>query len=277
MKDKIFNISNIIFENKELYGNFAKEKIVVEYGNENKRGKREEYLDDPKTERDVNTFLNHSKAKKMAIHIDCLNRTWKNRLLYNAIMFLVGTGVFFLIPSLGNIIVDAFSLNASVIGTLDFYLLTAVEIGLFAYVNQMKFYYNNEESKNLDKVKKDIDKANSILASISAYKEKEFTNSRERDNIDYRDTIRKNHNRNVDMYFETQKFREESRKRIDAGVDKRLEKMHKSSFDNISLNDCFKYSDAKVSRESKYKKGIKDTYRYSKDNYDETSERVRKR
>ena len=278
MKDKIFNISNVMFENKELYGDFAREKIVVEYGNQNGRGKRVEYLDDPKAEVDVNTFLNHSKTKKMAIHIDSLNRTWKNRLLWNLIMALIGTGTFFLVPGIGNIIVDAFSLNANVVGTLGYYLLAAIEFGLFSYVNQKKFYYNKDELKNLNKVKDDIDKANNILASIVSYKEREFENKRERDNIDYRDTIRKNHNRNVDLFYEKQKYREESRKRIDEGVEERLHNMHKSSIENIRFDDHYNYSNTKLTRQQKFKKAIRNTGKWLKESFeDDDFERVRRR
>ena len=88
MKDRIINISKIIIEDPKKYKQYAKKKIVVNYKNDSFEGKREEYLDDPRLNKDVNSFLNINKNKRLAIHIDSLNRTWIKRLVYNLIMLI---------------------------------------------------------------------------------------------------------------------------------------------------------------------------------------------
>ena len=254
MKDKIFNVSNIIVEARSKYGEFARKKVIVDYGNAKGRGKREEYLDDPRTNIDINTFLNHSKAKRLAIHLDCLGRTWKNRLLWNAIMLIFEAAAFFGIPGLGKILVNGLAFNSSVMGVLSTYLITIVCGSLLYYVNQKKFYYNEKELERLNQVKSDIDRANNILASIVAYKEKEFDNSRERSKIDYQDTIIKNHNRNVDIFFERQKYEREARERINTGVERTL---HQTPLGKVGLYVYDDYPNVQITREGKYTRVVK--------------------
>lgn len=258
MKDRIINISKIIIEDPKKYKQYAKKKIVVNYKNDSFEGTREEYLDDPRLNKDVNSFLNINKNKRLAIHIDSLNRTWIKRLVYNLIMLIFEAGAFFAIPNLSNLILNNLGANASVIGVLNTYLVAGVCGGMLYYVNQKKFYYTNRELENLKLINNEIDRANLVLSESIKYKEVEFENSRERDKIDYHDVIIKNHNRNVDMYYDRQKYRRESSERIKRGVEEDLQKnKNRTSIRNVNLGDLLYYPKTKLNRKQKFKKAIK--------------------
>ena len=258
MKDRIINISNVIIENPQKYKQNARKKIIVDYICDNISGRREEYLDDIRLNKDVNSFMNFNKNKRLAIHIDSLNKTWLKRLVCNLIMLIFEAGAFFTIPNLGNMLINNFNFNASVVGVLNTYLIAGVCGGMLYYVNQKKFYYTKKELENLKITNDEIDKANNILAEAIRYKEVEFEHSRERDKIDYQDTIIKNHNRNVDMYFEKQRYRQESEKRIERGVEKDLQRnKYRTSIKNVSLGDLLYYPKTKLTKKQKFKKVIR--------------------
>ena len=278
MNDRIVNISNVITEEEEKYHEFSRKKIIVDFLNERGKGKREEYLEEARTAKDVNSFLNYSKVKKNAIHIDSLNRTWKNRLLWNFIMALIGAGAFFAIPNLGKVFIDSFSLNASVIGTLNFYLLGAIEIGLFSYVNQKKFYYTKKELSHLEEMKADINKANDILAEIIAYKEKEFENSRERSKIKYQTTIFHNHNRNIDMVYEKNQYVKDANARIEKRAEETVKNMgHKTPLGNIRLDEIYSYPKTELTRKQKYKRMVRNVGKWFQEAFEDPEYETRRR
>ena len=270
MNDRIMNISNVITENPKKYKQNARKKIIVNYVNDNISGKREEYLDDPRLSRDVNSFINFNKNKRLAIHLDCLNRTWVKRLICNLIMLIFEAGAFFAIPALNNLIFSGMGATSSVIGVLNVYFDAVVIGGMFYYVNQKKFYYNDKELKNLKITKHEIDKAYNILAEAYRYKELEFEHSRERDKIDYQDTIIKNHNRNVDIYFETQRYRREVDERIERGVEEKLKNnTHRTLYGDVSLGDLLYYPKRELTRKQKFKKMIRNVGRWIAESFED--------
>ena len=279
MKERITNISDVMLEDENKYFEFSRKKIAIDYRTKEGTGRRVEYLDDPILSKDVNSFMNFNKNKRFAIHLDSLNRTWEKRLIWNLIMLIFEVGAFFAIPALNNLIFGSMGANSSVIGVLNVYLDTAVIGGMFYYVNQKKFYYNDKELKNLKITKNEIDKLNDILAEAYKYKELEFEHSRERDKIDYQDTITKNHNRNVDMYFETQRYRREVDERIERGVEEDLQRnQNRTSYKNVSLGDLLYYPKRKLTRKQKFKKMIRNVGRWIAEGfedpeYDETRRR----
>ncbi len=273
MEEKIINISNPIIEEKEKYREYARKKINVEFLRGNTQDKRYEYLEEDRAIKDVNSYLNQLKTSRIGIHIDSLNRTWKNRLLWNFIMLLIGAGVFFAIPELSQIITSSFSWNASVMGTLSIYLVVAVEMGLFYYVNQKKFYFKKGELEKLDNLNKEIERCNNILGEIVAYKEKEREHSIERSKIDNDVIIQKNRVRNASMHFDIFKYRKEARERIDMGVKEMVSNASISNNYRRNLElydmDLEKYQSMKINRKGIYKRMMKGALNWVKESFED--------
>lgn len=273
MEEKIINISNPIIEEKEKYREYARKKINVEFLRGNTQDKRYEYLEEDRAIKDVNSYLNQLKTSRIGIHIDSLNRTWKNRLLWNFIMLLIGAGVFFAIPELSQIITSSFSWNASVMGTLSIYLVVAVEMGLFYYVNQKKFYFKKGELEKLDNLNKEIERCNNILGEIVAYKEKEREHSIERSKIDNDVIIQKNRVRNASMHFDIFKYRKEARERIDMGVKEIVSNASISNNYRRNLElydmDLEKYQSMKINRKGIYKRMMKGALNWVKESFED--------
>lgn len=273
MEEKIINISNPIIEEKEKYREYARKKINVEFLRGNTQDKRYEYLEEDRTTKDINLYLNQMKVSKMKLHIDSLNRTWKNRLLWNLIMLLIGIGIFLKIPELSQIITSMLSLNASVMGTLSLYLVVAVEMGLFYYVNQKKFYFKKGELEKLDNLNKEIERCNNILGEIIAYKEKEREHSIERSKIDNDVIIQKNRVRNASMHFDIFKYRKEARERIDMGVKEMVSNASISNNYRRNLElydmDLEKYQSMKINRKGIYKRMMKGALNWVKESFED--------
>ncbi len=273
MEEKIINISNPIIEEKEKYGEYARKKINVDFLRGETLDKRYDYLEEDRTIKDINSYLNQLKVSRMELHIDSLNRTWKNRLLWNLIMLLIGIGTFFGIPELNQIITSTLSLNASVMGTLSLYLVVAAEMGLFYYVNQKKFYFKKGELEKLENLNKEIERCNNILGEIVAYKEKEREHSMERSKIDNLVIIQKNRVRNASMHFDTVKYRKEARERIETGVKEIVANARTSNNYRRNLElydmDLERYQSMIINRKGSYKRMMKGALNWVKESFED--------
>ena len=60
------------------------------------------------------------------------------------------------------------------------------------------------------------------------------------------------------MYFEKQRYRQESEKRIERGVEKDLQRnKYRTSIKNVSLGDLLYYPKTKLTKKQKFKKVIR--------------------
>ena len=206
---KVVYISDVESENREKYGSNSRKKVKVTYIEDGEISYDIDYLDETKTEKDLNDYANRLKQKKWDIHL--ASDVVKKRIIYNLIMTALCLGGVFAILGISNLLIAVGAPVWLIAFTSTIAIITSW-IGPLAYVNNRKFYYNKKEIELLDEINSELNKCNDLSGEIYKLKQmgKFDKDEYERLHIDYQDTINKNKERNYQMQREKYKLRKES-------------------------------------------------------------------
>lgn len=266
--EKIVRISDVIPDNQMKYGDAARLKVQIEKIVDNKLVKKDEYLDEKQTEKDINFYIDGLKDKRVNLYL----KSGKKRLIYNLLMALISTAGFFTALGVGNILVNL-GVNSILVGGISTFVIPIAITGAMMYVNKEIFYFSKEERDLLQEIKQEIARCDGITADIYKMKqeEKEFEYDYQRLNADFENTRNRNRQRNIDMKLEEQIRRRETDERIDASVKRKVKEMSKRnhSVNNVDFEYFKKFTESyqkpTLQKKSSFKEIRKDIQEFLKE------------